>query len=425
MYIVFVIIDNIQQLNNLKGKTVFLYPIVKDDRLHKHHNPPIGFIIIDVDTKQVYTISNGHPEGIFHTSNLEFLNDCKVYCYDTLTFKYAGYNTHRFIDAEMQYYLYSNQAYLIETPSIVSHYTRQFSNCHKINEIIPLYKHEEIAMELFQGIFVKEEQPGLSFYQTELLNVFYNIEKHGIKIDPTLFAERFGQTFSRHGDLCLTEYNYYTTTGRPSNRFGGVNFAALNKEDNTRDCFISGEGTLVEIDFNSYHPRLIASIIGYDFGSDNVYEHLAQYYKESPEKAKELTFRQLYGGIQKQYLHIPFFAKTNNLAQMLWEQGNEKGYIESPISGRKLTIDNYQDINCYTLFNYFIQMYETENNVILLNSLFQELDKDIIPILYTYDSILFDLPQNKCNRLQELLVKHIPAQFPFKVKTGINYKDLQ
>lgn len=425
------IIDNVQQLQNIPTGSIFLYPIVKDERLHKYTNTIIGFVVIDIASKQAFTISKSHPEGLLNIDNLDFLKDYKVYCYDTSVFRYNGYNTEAFIDVKMQYYLYTNQGYEAETTNIVSHFTRQFANCHKVNELISLYKHEEMALQIFEESWVRDDQSGLAFYQHELLDVFYNIEKHGLKIDVPLFDERFGSTMSKHNDMCYTQYNYYTTTGRPSNRFGGINFAALKKEDETRECFISKLGTLVEIDFNSYHPRLIASIVGYDFGKDNVYEHLAKHYHNTDNptaeqigQAKEDTFRQLYGGIRKEYLHIPFFTKTNDLAQLFWEEANEKGYIESPISGRRLSINNYQDITCYTLFNYFIQMYETEHNVLLLKALFSELDSDIIPVLYTYDSILFDLPQSKCNRLQELLNKHIPAQFPFKIKTGTNYKDL-
>ena len=39
--------------------------------------------------------------------------------------------------------------------------------------------------------------------------------------------------------LVYSEYNPYTTTGRPSNRFGGTNFAALNKTDGSREKYIS------------------------------------------------------------------------------------------------------------------------------------------------------------------------------------------
>lgn len=419
------IVDNIQQLSDLKGKSVFLYPIYKDGRLHKHNNPIIGFVVIDTSSGESYTISNNHPDGIFHTSDLSFLKDCVVYCYDIIAFKYQGYDTSNYIDVKMQYYLYTNQGYDMETPSIISFYTRQYQNCYRIGELVPLYKHEEIAKSVFADSFVEQEQPGLSFYQTELIDVFYTMERNGLRINPDLFEKRFGQTTSREGEYCYTEYNFYTTTGRPSNRFGGINFAALNKEDGTRECFISNRGTLVEIDFNAYHPRLIASIVGYDFGNDNVYEHLAQYYNESPEKAKELTFRQLYGGIQKQYMHIPFFKMTHNLAQDLWRQANEVGYIESPVSGRRLHLSNHTDMNPNVLFNYFVQMYETENNVILLHSLFKILDPRIVPVLYTYDSILFDTPEELCESLQKALHEVIPTLFPFKVKVGKNYKDLR
>lgn len=419
------IIDNIHQLEFFKGKTVFLYPITKDNRLHKHCNPVIGFVLVDTNTKQTYTLSTSHPEGIFNHSSLDFLKDSIVYCYDTATLRYQGYNVDNYIDTQIQYYLYTNKGYELELPNLINQYTRQFTNCLRINELVAISKHEEIALSVYEEIFVKDKQPGLDFYQNQLLPLFYHIESQGIGIDEELFLTRFGQTFSKDGQLCYTQYNYYTTTGRPSNRFDGINFAALNKEDNTRDCFISRNGILAEIDFNSYHPRLIASIIGYDFGSDNVYEHLASYYKETPAKSKELTFRQLYGGIQKQYIQIPFFQATNNLAQMLWKEANEKGYIESPISGRQLQLENYTDLNPNILFNYFIQMYETEHNVVLLTNLFKFLDKDIQPILYTYDSILFDLPENKIQTLQKALDEAIPSNFPYKLKTGPNYSCLQ
>lgn len=427
------IIDNIHQLQDINYKSAFLYPIVKDSRLHNNQNVVIGFVVMDLNTRKCVTISNGHPEGVFHTNDLSFLSNSEVYCYNTAAMRYSGYDVTNYIDVEMQYYLYSNAAYSQDTPSIINHYTRQFNQCYRINELIPLYKHEQFTLEMIDQCWVKNLQNGLSFYQHDLLNVFHNIEKNGLKVDRQKFLERFGNTISLKDDKCYTQYNYYTTTGRPSNRFGGINFAALNKNDDTREVFISryDNGVLVEIDFNSYHPRLIAQLIGYDFGGDNVYEHLATYYyntqqptRDQIDEAKEGTFRQLYGGIQHQYLHIPFFAKTNDMAKYLWKQAEDVGYIESPISGRRLMLHNYQDINMYVLFNYFIQMYETEHNVILLSKLFDQLDNDILPVLYTYDSLLFDVPKEKLKLLQHTLESNIPNAFPYKIKIGTNYKSL-
>lgn len=430
------IIDSVEQLSTLANRVLFLYPVVGDTRLHKHHNKIIAFVFIDVQTKQTFTITNGHPEGIFHTSDLSFLNNNTVYCYDSFILKYNGYDTSKFIDTRIQYYLQTGQGYNLDTPSIVNHYTRLYPKCFKTNELISISKHEQLAMELFTSTFIKEEQPGLSFYQDKVFNVFYNIEKNGLKVDSKEFTQRFGQTTSKHENYCYTEYNYFTTTGRPSNRFGGINFAALNKDDNTRDVFVSryDNGVLVEMDFNSYHPRLIASLIGYDFGSENVYEHLAKYYTNSDnpssediEKAKENTFRQLYGGINKQYMHIPFFAATHELAQAIWKEASTHGFVQSPLSNRKLVVSNYQDLTEYTLFNYFIQMYETECNVIILENMLKLLEnRNIKPILYTYDSILFDVDLQELEHLKEFIIpKSIDLhKFPVKIKQGSTYKKI-
>ena len=41
------ILDSIEQLGDLKSRVLFLYPITKDSRLHKHSNTIIGFVFID------------------------------------------------------------------------------------------------------------------------------------------------------------------------------------------------------------------------------------------------------------------------------------------------------------------------------------------------------------------------------------------
>ena len=430
------IIDNVQQLESLYDRSFFVYPVLQDNRRHRVESDIIAVILIDTKTKQTYSVCKNHPDAIFKVDTFDFLHRCKVYSYDTIIFKYAGYDTDRFIDVQLQYYLQTNKGCNFETPSIINHYARYLSDCGVLGSLVSLQKHESIAYELFNKVFIEEEQPGLLFYQQRLVSSFYMIEKNGIQVESSIFGERFGKSFSKVGDKSYTQYNYYTTTGRPSNRFDGINFAALNKEDGTRDCFISrfDDGSLVEIDFNAYHPRLIASLVGYDFGTDDVYEHLAKHYNntDNPTKtqitsAKEATFRQIYGGISKQYLHVPFFQAASNLARQLWMYGNEHGYIESPISGRRLILANYQDISEYTLFNYFIQMYETEFNVLMLQPILLGLiGRKTKPVLYTYDSILFDVPLSE---LDYLLGTVIPkaidvTKFPIKTKLGSSLANL-
>lgn len=430
------LVDNIQQLDNFGSRSIFLYPVLRDERLHHKHNKIVSFILIDVDSKETWTIGNGHPDSIYNSDSLNFLNQSVVYCYNRPAFLYADLDTTNYIDVQTQYYLYTNQPYAPSTPKIVSHYNKIYKDCYRVGELIGLQKHEEIAHQILEESWVKVKQPGLDFYQKYIIEGLYNIEKNGLHIDKPLFTSRFGKTISTNDDYCYTQYNPYTITGRPSNRFGGINFAALNKEDRTREAFTSrySDGCLLELDFSSYHPRLIAQIIGYDFGTDNVYEHLASYYCNTAnptqaqiEEAKEGTFRQLYGGIQQRYLSIPFFGRTNDMAAYLWSVAEDRGYVESPISGRKLFLSNYQDMNMYVLFNYFIQMYETETNAIIINKLSKLLENHPIKMaLYTYDSILFDLPMSEVdNMINNIIPQAIDIKkFPIKIKKGINYQDM-
>ena len=56
-----------------------------------------------------------------------------------------------------------------------------------------------------------------------------------------------------------TQYHPFTTT-YPSNNFGGVNYAALNKDDGSRDRFVSRfeGGKLVQFDYDvSSLPLLV------------------------------------------------------------------------------------------------------------------------------------------------------------------------
>ena len=68
-------------------------------------------------------------------------------------------------------------------------------------------------------------------------------------------------------------------TGRPSNRFGGLNFG-LNKKDGSRKKFISRygkEGMLVEMDYDAYHLRLIGEVVDYQFPKGSVHNHMVNY----------------------------------------------------------------------------------------------------------------------------------------------------
>ena len=75
-------------------------------------------------------------------------------------------------------------------------------------------------------------------------------EKNGIKVSNDI-CDIFDIRVKKHisnGKL-YSQYNLWTTTGRPSNSFGNVNFAALPPEK--RKAIVSENDYLVEFDFDA------------------------------------------------------------------------------------------------------------------------------------------------------------------------------
>ena len=91
---------------------------------------------------------------------------------------------------------------------------------------------------------------------------------------------------------------------------------------------------------------------------------------------------------------------------------------------------NYKDLTLYTLFNYFIQMYETEHNAVIIQDMAEHWVQagvvKSVPVLYTYDSVLFDIHKDEHNLVvNEVIPASIDLQrFPIKIKGGNNYANL-
>jgi hypothetical protein len=139
-------------------------------------------------------------------------------------------------------------------------------------------------------------------------------------------------------------------------------------------------------------------------------------YKES----KAITFKQLYGGIDAAYKHIPFFQSLDIYINSKWKDYNIQKAIILP-TGRILK--KLPGMNKLKLFNYIIQNLETNENIykiIKINDLLK--DKKSKLILITYDSFLLDFSKEDGNQLLKDL-KHIleDKNMIVKHKYGINY----
>ena len=144
-------------------------------------------------------------------------------------------------------------------------------------------------------------------------------------------------------------------------------------------------------------------------------------------KAKKLTMVNLYGQIGDAYIDIEYFKKTEQLKEKYWERFISKGYVTTPVYKRKITNKHISDANKNKLFAYIIQAAETEYGIDSLSKCLKFVsNKKIVPILYVYDSIVFDI-HNDSDRQDILDLIEIFKNKRFKVKTylGNNYNDLK
>jgi hypothetical protein len=269
-------------------------------------------------------------------------------------------------------------------------------------------------------------------YEQIITSDLHSIENSGLQVDHGKFIKNF-KTNGIYNSRAYSEYNMYTITGRPSNKFGGVNYAAMNKENGCRESFVSRweHGMLVEMDFDAYHPRLIADIIGYDLPEGSIHEYFGKQYfgkdelsDDEYEDSKKITFRLLYGGIDKDFETIPFFGKVNQYISSLWKGFVKNGYIKTPYFNRPLYKSHLHDMNPNKLFNYLLQASETENNLNVIYDVNKVLSKyNTKLVLYTYDSLLFDfdLRDGKALMLELKNVMSRSGKFPVKTKAGVNY----
>jgi hypothetical protein len=191
------------------------------------------------------------------------------------------------------------------TPTHELFYRNHGSN-PDINKIIPVVKHYEICEQIYHDLksnIDKPLTPYNEFFNNKVSLVFNAIERNGIHIDKTEFEKHFHPI---ENDFVYTQYNLKTTTTRPSNAFGGINYAALNKENGCRKSFIPRNDKFIELDISAYHPNLAARLIDYSFTTGDIHAHFATLYKVDYAKAKELTFKQLYGGVFESYKDIDF-----------------------------------------------------------------------------------------------------------------------
>jgi hypothetical protein len=425
------IVESIDELNELKEKleteVSIWYPLWVDNDKHPQ-NTPISFIFVKTQSDK-YIVPQQHTDalslyneqiaGLLNTAGEKWVFQKKKLLQSFVTLR-DGLN-----DVDTAYFLkhgetidYSQPLQHLVAPLLHKGYKED------IIQSIPILKlAEAIEPQFVKCIPLKYKT--YNWYNDIFLPTLSDIERFGIRVDREKFIDRWPQASKQlsSDNVVYTEYNPFTVTGRPSNRHGGVNYAALNKSDGSRDCFIA-DGIFLQMDYNAYHPRLIGKLVKFDMPDGNVHQWLADQYGCSVEESKGVTFQLLYGGIDDDFRQIPYFKAVADYIDELWMETQKRGFLQTP--HRMIPLDWIEGANPQKVFNYLLQAVETEMNVEKMRRILDYIKgTDITLDLYTYDSFLFDVPTDVDTELIKGLKEIIEeGGFPVKASWGKTYGNL-
>ena len=410
-------LDDVTKLTNrLQEETAYVYPVAVDAFLHPVQNK-LSSLHFRFEDGTSYTVSVNHPDA----PNFE-IDLSRSYKLVTLYQKELRHLTNAVNVIDLATMLHLNNEVI---PIYREFYTmgiHQIKNQFKFKNLhysIPLTSWVETAEaflqhceHLYKAYDSMERNSAFQFINQITIPTLTTIEKSGIQTTD---------------GLVYSDYNIYTSTGRPSNAFGGINFAALNKNDGTREKFISrfGEnGTLVQFDYEAFHLRLAGKLMGYQLPSTSLHTYLAQQYygvdevtEEQYEESKARTFALMYGQSDDTG-GVEFFQKIKVYSSKLWDEYCQNGFVLSE-TGRKVVLT---DPSRNKVFNYMMQLTETEEAIQRVEKVCKFLNR---VILYTYDAILLDVPNDELYLMDKVTEILSEGEFPVRQYRGTTYDDLK
>jgi hypothetical protein len=264
--------------------------------------------------------------------------------------------------------------------------SNKFYKIEDLGHVIPLANQLEWAKGIAKYVFRLKPFGFISQkcinYCNDFIEVFHEIEKNHIVVGDELKKQN---------------YMWYTSTGRPSNAWGGFNFAAMNKKDGTRDKIRSRfeGGKIVQFDYDAFHIKLLAKILDYQFDY-HPYEQIREELDINMDydQFKGKVFQNIYGTITYEFMGHPFFQTVQAMIDTLYEQYKNGPEVKSWFYEKRFR--DIQDVTPNKLFNYILQSLETEYNVRKIKTILPHLkEKESVFMMYLYDAFVFDIHPNE------------------------------
>jgi hypothetical protein len=423
------VVESIEEVNELQTKleseVSIWYPMWVDNTKHPLRTNLSLILVRCVDGLYVLPIQHADALSLSLKDIQSILNtNGKKWVFQKKKILHSLNISVNLYDVDSEYFVRTGEVIDYETPlnPLLSTLTHKGYRDDLIQSI-PLMKIVEVIEPQFLKYYSNNSDSNTyRWYNQMSIPTLSEMEGYGIRVDRKKFIDRWIQA-SKHlspQNIVYSEYNPFTVTGRPSNRHGGVNYAALNKSDGSRECFVS-DGIFLQMDYNAYHPRLIGKLIGFQMPDGNVHEWLAEQYGCDVNEGKGITFQLLYGGIDDTFRQIPYLNAVADYIDELWIETQKWGYLQTKY--RRIPLSWIEGANPQKVFNYLLQALETEMNIDKMRKILDYIKGSGIGFsLYTYDSFLFDVPmdvdKNKIRDLKEIIEE---GGFPIKASWGLDY----
>jgi hypothetical protein len=423
----FYIVETKEQLDKLpQVSKCFIDLIAKSEDAHPLLTTPSAIYYNDFEKGYILVIDHSEGFSLSLEDVQSFLDEREqIYLIDA---KYHSYFLNLPQHVDLRFWVKASTDLDCYTTVHKDFYHRHRYN-NNINTLIPISKHYEKSECMFDLFKEFVGWKANTEWQRKFTEVYKWVEEQGLSINEKLFDKHYEPTWKansvRNGKI-YTSYNLYNITSRPTNAYNGLNFLALPK-DKSRQAFVPSNDRFIELDFDGYHVRLIANLLGVEIPeNESIHIHLGrQYYgkqeltEEEYQDSKKHTFRQLYNGVEDDYKSIDLFAQVDEFVHAMWQQYKDTGYLELP-NGSVLAsgISNSQK-----LFNYYIQCLETVNNVKKLAKLKEALQgKKTKVVLVVYDSMLIDYAAEDGKETLKLIKDILEEDgYLVKAKLGDNY----